>query len=212
VPHVITPPLAQPAAAPAQTSAPRLAVARELFASHLFLPSRNFGRRQRLPAFGKDLRARRHAGVTPKEIALVYGDDWRDVPPPKIGVKPQEFRIGRYDWSALAGVMVTIIDLQVSGDDVFYLMAEVVAARAYVRLREAIGGRHDERGAEDWARSYRIADPLKKRFVWPLWWSDELEAAQRAASDDWVLDRARERGLSVDDNRAETQHGGDGGK
>ena len=141
--------------------------------------------RPRLPAYGKALLLERRLGNHPREITVIYGDNWRGVKHPRLGVRPLQYQPGLVDWRMVAGVMVTLIDraeglaeFDIAGNHFgkFYaLIAELAAMDAYVQLMYPDGA--------VWARKDAglLAYECRHERRWPCWWSDGLERRQQAA-------------------------------
>lgn len=161
--------------------------------------------RPKLPAYGKGLLLARRLGNHPREITVVYGDNWRGVKHPRLGVRPLQYQPGLVDWRVVAGVMVTLIDRAggVAGFDIaanrfgkFYaLIGELAAMDAYVQVMYPDGN--------VWARKDAdlLAYECRNASGWPGWWSDDLERRQRAAflafSEDSLRLTGRDKGGDV---------------
>lgn len=180
--------------------------------------------RLRMPAYAKALRDNRRRGFHPLAgVRLVYGDDWAEAqdaarlesglfvklgreavpygpgwPWPVLAIRPREFGPKVFDFSALAGVPVTVVDgceasADVDVDDksgqvtrwgLFYdLLSEVSTFASVVRLHGSVFD--DDPDVRYLARDYRVGD------VWPRWWSDDLDAHCARLESGWVADLAR---------------------
>jgi hypothetical protein len=148
--------------------------------------------RRVLPAFGKRLLEQRRNGEHPEQITVVYGDNWRGVPAPKLALRPLQYQPGLVDWHVVAGVKVVLLDRAqgVSDFDVlsgcfgkfFTLIAELADAHAYVVVRYPDGNQWSEQDAAQLAYSCRNLD------AWPSWWSDARAALQEASFDVYLSD------------------------
>lgn len=151
--------------------------------------------RQKLPAYAKPLLQGRRAGVHPESINVLYGERWGDAPWPKVCVRPFEYGPGRFDWRVVAGVRAVLIDAAAGIVDCdvaagrygpfFDLVAELVAIGAYVVVKHPEAGIWREQDADALAYAHRAPGR------WPSWWSDDLDARQRAAFQGWASDRMR---------------------
>lgn len=148
--------------------------------------------RPRLPAFGRALLQQRRQGQHPQSITVIYGEDWRGVKPPRLGLRPLQYQPGLVDWRVVAGVKVELIDraqgladfdIEANRFGKFYaLIGELVDAQAYVVVRYPDGNRWADQDADMLAYSCRWF----RR--WPSWWSDERERMQQAAFHDYLSD------------------------
>lgn len=161
----------------------------------------------RLPAYGRALLKERRDDIHPREVAVVFGDDWRGIQAPRLCVKPAEFRLGRFDWSMLAGLHARVIDRSDLHEELFWLISEIVIAGAWVTAQGGAGADTWEHRADQLAYAYRVLDTEKRCMRWPLWWSDRHENLHNELWADWMLDRGREQGLCVDEAQPSEAHG-----
>ena len=141
--------------------------------------------RPKLPAYGKALLQARRMGQHPREITVVYGDNWRGVKLPRLGVRPLQYVPGQMDWRVVAGVKVTLLDraqaltefdIEANRFGKFYtLIGELAAMDAYVVCAYPDGNEWRYQDAE------QLAYACRNGRAWPRWWSDDLDARQRRA-------------------------------
>jgi hypothetical protein len=153
--------------------------------------------RRKLPAYGRTLLMDRRNGKHPDTVFVVYGDDWRGTPHPRLCVKPFAYLPGRYDWRSVAGTRAVLIDrcrgiLDCNPElgqfsPLFSLIGELVDARAYVVLRFVDGDQWVDHDADMLAFTHR--QPVAGRMRWPSWWSAERDALQKSMSDGWAAER-----------------------
>lgn len=146
--------------------------------------------RKVLPPYGRPLLQARRQGRHPDEVWVVYGEDWRGARRPFLAVTPARFVPGRFDWRAVAGVKVLLVDraAAVAGcsvergefGDFFALLGELVDADAYVEVRHPRDGGWVDEDAGLLAWACRV--PVQGRMVWPHWWSDERHRRHQAAA------------------------------
>ncbi len=151
--------------------------------------------RKKLPMFGKLLLQARRADQHPDEVNVVYGERWRGVAPPKVCVRPLDYRPGVFDWRVVAGVRVFLHDLGKGLTDFnvmanqfgnFYaLIGELASMDAYVVVRYPEAGEWQAQAADDLAYACRYLGR------WPSWWSDDLDRRQKAAYFGWLKDQER---------------------
>lgn len=141
--------------------------------------------RPKLPAYGKGLLLERRLGNHPREITVIYGDNWRGVKHPRLGVRPLQYVPGQVDWRVVAGVKVTLLDrsgglaeFDIAGNKFgkFYtLVGELAAMDAYVVCAYPDGNDWRYQDAES------LAYACRRPGQWPSWWSDDLDQRQRRA-------------------------------
>jgi len=157
--------------------------------------------RLKLPAYGKNLLLERRNGRHALEVALVYGDRWRERTYPRVCIMPDQYEPGIYDFRMLAGVRVAVLDQLMAFEDLddtgtppvfgvfFDLLAELANVAAFVEVEWPREAKLPMREVSEIAHSFRWADPATKRFQWPRWWNDDLDRDYRARLPGWVDDR-----------------------
>lgn len=137
---------------------------------------------RRLPAFGRDLLLARRSGRTPDVVHVLLGDDWtRPSADPCLGLRCEDWRPRRIDWTPCIGVPVLVHERGPHPRNtaphatalVERVAAELVWVAGAVRMQFVDGQRWD---IEEWARAVRLD---RRDRAWPEWWSDAH--AQRAA-------------------------------
>lgn len=150
--------------------------------------------RRKLPAYGKALMLERRQGRHPREVTLVYGDDWHAGDAPRICIRPLEYAPGRYSFAMCAGCRVVVLDQQLAAWDcdpaatparygpIYDLIGELTDAGAAVVVRWPASAGERERSAVE------LAYGAKRGAAWPRWWSDARHAAHDRALIGWLED------------------------
>jgi len=119
--------------------------------------------RLKLPAYGRELREQRDAGMHPERILIIYGDAITR-PDGALCVFAADYQPGTIDWSVVAGVPVDIEWR--NGELARELVAELAAATAPVYIITPNGNRIE-------ASEYLYDELTRADF--PAW-SAEIEA------------------------------------
>lgn len=140
-------------------------------------------------AFFRQVMQARMSGSMVPEAHVVFGYRWHpvdEVLAPRgahmLALRPEDYAPWRYEWSAVAGLKVTVVDRSQGPwggeqEPVLWLCAEIARVAAPVDLYDG-GDRID---------IATLACCLRegKQPRWPTWWSDELEVDYRRRSWDW---------------------------
>lgn len=181
------------------------------------------GRRQ-LPAYGKQLLLDRRAGKHPHTVTLSYGARWWHGSPPLVGIDPQNYEPGKFDFRMVTGLRVKLVDQDGAAEDCapgarppafgkFYeLLRELGEADAFVvvyfsPLQVGVGSATVTRPSPlaEIALCNRWFDREAQTMRWPCWWSGELQAKQERREDLWLADFEAGRRRFVEQKQAERE-------
>lgn len=153
--------------------------------------------RPKPPAYARALLQERREGRHPRQITLVYGNDWRAGDAPRICLKPADYEPGRFDFRVVAGCKVIVLDQEMGAAELdryvrptkwgkaYDLFGELAAAGAYVEVA------WPERSGWPSVTLDALAAGFDGRQR-PPWWSEEREQRHQAAQIGWLEDRGAE--------------------
>jgi hypothetical protein len=118
----------------------------------------------------------------------VYGDGWMaQVGAPCLAIRPREYAPGTFDFRCVTGLAVLVVDVTgvvdtVTAADgavsrwgrVWSLCGELAGYAASVSLDTRFDG--VSASVAQVAYAHRTRDAATGKYVWPCWWSDEIEA------------------------------------
>lgn len=148
--------------------------------------------RRKRPAYANVLLDARRAGDHPSTVTVIYGNDWSVGPGvTRLAVKPGE-ALG-LDWVCVAGLAVRV-EIRTDDDIAEGRDCEALRLAAQIACETAAITIH-EHGLEIelhvLANLCRALEGATGKFVWPSWWSEEIEKINGQNRKRW-LDEATE--------------------
>lgn len=153
----------------------------------------------RKPAYANRLIEARKAGQHPASAVVVFGHQWRGYAEPILAIKPEEYEPGMFDFRAIAGLPVDVVD-QVGEwrlfDDwpaLYWLAAEVAEWAAEVQVHSvaweenSVYGRIDMEILAQACRLERWA--VSEAPHWPSWWPEKLNEDYGRRNQQYWLER-----------------------
>lgn len=145
----------------------------------------------KLPAYGRALIDARREGRHPACVVVIFGYDWTPKgTAPRLAVKPSAC-LG-LDWSCVAGLSVQVDDRTRDDEDPFdehgnrklyFLLGEIARRCAWLTFEATENLAHEP--AHSFAYLHRRWDTAHRRWIWPAWWSEEINAQNAANREQW---------------------------